>query len=180
MKRILIIFALLAAFALPVQVAEANSFTSTSNLFDQLQIITGKNASYLPMLPGGNTKFDIAIMLANDETIDPFYGAGENKSGFNVLYQTTTSDFINNSIASITIDEIWVSAGNAVVYEYNGANVELTGGTIFVSALVGNVNYVFAFSPSVKGSFNSVPVPAAVILFGSGLAGIVALRRKMK
>lgn len=174
MKRIFILFALLSAFALPVQMAEANSFTSFDNLFEQIKSITGKNPSFLPVLPNNDTKFDIAVMFATD-SYDPFAGAGKNLSGFNVLAQATLNDF-KNSVS--IIEAMYVSAGNAVAYEYDGASVNLSGGTIFVSALVDNTNYVFAITPT--GSFNAVPVPAAVVLFGTGVAGIVAMRRKLR
>lgn len=173
MKRILIIFALLSAFALPVQMAEANSFTMSGNLSDQLQIITGKNPSNLFGNLPSSKFFDIAVFYASQEH-DPFAGQGNVLSGFNVLANVKANDFFSS------VDEVWVSAGGSVAYEYNGASIQLPGGTIFVSASIDNVNYVFAMSLSSEKRFNPVPVPAAAVLFGSGLVGIVALRRKIK
>lgn len=173
MKRIFIIFALISAFALPAQMAEANSFSTTSNLLEQIQSITGKNASNLMgRLPSGKT-FDIAVLFASSES-DPFAGAGSQLGGLNVLLGVTPSEFFSS------VEEVYASSGDAVAYEYNGGTVALTGGTIFVSTHIDNVGYVFALSPSNKGSFNPVPLPAAVVMFSSGLVGLVALRRKMK
>lgn len=72
--------------------------------------------------------------------------------------------------------------GEQLVYQPDGYGydaVYLSGGTIFIGLNFGwgnEVDAILAFSPA---PINAVPVPAAVWLMGSGLAGIVALRRRV-
>lgn len=175
MKRILLIFALLSAIVLPAQLARADSFTGSSDLLAQLQSITGKNAVNLfGSLPGAAQYFDIAVLYASGAG-DPFAGSGDSNHGLNVLRGVLTQDFF----ASLVVNESASSSGTPAVYEYNGSSVALPGGTIFVSASLDNTDYVFAVALSSKSLFGT-PAPAALLLFGSGAAGIVALRRKLR
>ena len=63
----------------------------------------------------------------------------------------------------------------ATIYTYQGSNVlqhDAVTGTQLNTFTVGNGGIAMAYVPTV------VPIPAAVWLFGSGLAGLGFLRRK--
>lgn len=178
MKRILIIFALFAAFALPAQEAQAYSFSGSGNLFVQIMTATGKK----PIDWRGNFEpveaYDIAVLYASDDSADPFAGAGANGKGFLVNYNTSPEEFIRT--AHLTV---YSALGTSVLYEYNGAAISLAGGTVFAGGTIDGVDYVFALTPNelaIFGNPPAVPVPAAAILLGSGLVGIMAVRRKMR
>lgn len=175
MKRILVILTLLSAFILPLQTAQANSFNTSDNLFGQVQNITGQNAvNWFGYMPNFNDYFDIAVLYSSQDGSDPFAGAGVHAHGFDMLKGVLPQDFFGNSA-----HEVVSSSGGMVAYEYNGTTIELPGGTIFVSTSIDDVNYIFAMSLS-SNAFFGAPAPAAVLLLGTGLAGIVAMRRKVR
>lgn len=58
--------------------------------------------------------------------------------------------------------------------------IEIEAGTVFAGLSFGNSQAIDAIVAIAPGQFNIVPIPGAVWLMGTGLAGLVALRRRNK
>lgn len=88
------------------------------------------------------------------------------------------TDILNN-YAGVTVSGAFYY-GQELVYQPDGYTpVSLSGGTVFIGLNLGlgnEVDVILAFSAA---PINAVPVPAAVWLLGSGVAGIMVLRKRM-
>lgn len=189
MRRILITFGLLICLTLPAQVASAYSY-DPSMLFSEniLALVAEGNGTvrkYTTTPQSAGDPFDLIQIysssgvnaLANDgrKTEDGFYMAHE------ILpeaFKVSVSIVGNTPLHSVIGEAYTVNLKSNVVYDYNGKSMTIYGGTKFLFVQTLDGDFVFAMTPS--GIYNPVPVPAAILLMGSGLAGLAALRRRVR
>lgn len=123
----------------------------------------------------GNSRHDFADL----EGAWGSNSALENIAGMTVSHGGSVHAF-SDLVASICL---YVGAGMEYSPEAGLDSLLVEGGTFFVSFAIpgsGNaVDFMFALSSNPM-SFKSAPAPAAFILFGTGLAGIIAARRRVR
>lgn len=109
------------------------------------------------------------------------YAVGDIKIGWDGsgASQVSLLDIVDGLVDGVRVSGAYFY-GESLVYRPEGYEaVVFEGGTMFIGLDLGlgnEVDAILAFSPA---PVNAVPVPAALWLFGSGLAGIAALRRAM-
>ena len=193
MKRIFIVFSLLFCLGVSAPLASAaDSFDVNKTLAENLaEWVDGSKSSAQP-LPGfgSSSLFDIALIYANPEAGLARAAAGlANYKGFdvvqNVSIRVTPDEMAGRFTSSnpmISKVNFFILAGTeSLSYEWDGKLINVVPGTVFMDFCLGfgveGMDMIVMFTPA--GTFSAVPVPAAVWFFGSGLAGIAVLRRKL-
>lgn len=183
MKRILIVFGLLVCFALPAQIASAAYSYDPALLFkaniEALADAGSKDgvADFFPTFINSKTpNLDIIQVYGTKVLNTPLSVAG-----FDMLQGVKFQEvelFIYNNIGTslnMSVKEAYSVQDIANDVFLDGLHVR--AGDIFMyvkNSLVGDM----VFLVTATGHHNPVPVPAALWLMGSGLAGLVALRRR--
>lgn len=204
MKRILML-AMLLMLALGAQSALAAPFVFGPSVFDDQtglkenleKLITGDTDLFEFVMPTtGLTDRHIKLVAVSQTAINLNFGlydasdnllagAGDADSAWATEFLGDMSDFVvkwnggSKSLAD-SLGIVYTYGDDPIAYSpLRGLEgIYLDGGTIlFGMSLTGGpgVDFVLAISDA---SFQPVPVPAAVWLFGTGLAGIAALRRR--
>ena len=133
---------------------------------DAVQAAGDIDATWFFFGPSGNHTADTAITVTSDD------GAGNvtlDMSGWRVFWNNTNINMGTGADAVVTCGNT-CEDGDTYTLDYN-AYVPDDGATNF-----GNVFYGVHLS----GTISSVPVPAAVWLFGSGLVGLAGVARRRK
>lgn len=188
MKRILIIFGLLACLVLPAQIASAYSYDPGLLFSENIQALAlegnGSVRNYTKTPQSAGDPFDL-IQIYSSSGVNALGGNNKTQEGFyfaeDILPETfrvSVSILGDTPLHSVIKDAYSVSIKNNVTYEYDGKSMTIYGGTKFLFVQTLDGDFVFAMTPA--GIYNAVPVPAAVWLLGSGLAGVAALRRKLR
>lgn len=182
MKRILIVFGLLVCFALPAQIASAYSYNPAESFEANLEALVDSGAK------DGRKDFFPTMALSQMPDLDVIQVYGTNVlntplsvSGFDMMQGVKFQEvemFIYSSIGT----NLMFSVSKAYSVKGIGNDVFLDGlnvraGDIFVfveNSVVGDM----VFLVTATGHHNPVPVPAAIWLMGSGVAGLMALRRR--
>lgn len=118
-------------------------------------------------------------VLTSAGTIAQDWGSGAlgDLSGYSISWDGLNSPIsLNNYLNAV------YSFGDDFVYQPDGeTGVVVTNDTYFFGFSIpgsgNNVDFIIAFGSE---PFSPVPVPAALWLMGSGLAGLVALRKRVK
>jgi hypothetical protein len=141
--------------------------------------------------PGLLTGIEFNIFLAYDDTTIIDFGLATG-SGWqpDLDFQTTVSahdgwNFVDVSSAGITLN-----TGDMFVIDFRrGNNIGLIGGSILNQYTKGRLYfegslfdeyYDIAFRTYVDPDLNPVPEPATMLLFGTGMAGLLSSRLRMK
>lgn len=193
MKRIFIVFSLLLTLGVFAPMAKAdNSFNAGVSLKENLSIwLTDNNTKYNFMKYGFDSpdKFNVALIYVSPE-LQPIYQSSlTDFNGFafatNVIIDGRMDSMLDNFFSGfdhsvVESSQVYMTQGsNPLVYEWDNKTISLVSGIAFMGFTIGAgpdaMDIVVAFAPT--ESF-ATPVPAAVWLLGSGIAGLVALRRK--
>lgn len=192
MKRIFIVFSLLLALGISAPMANAaDSFDANKSLSDNLAELAKATKTHI--IPkgsfSGTTTFDVSVIYAN-AAVQLLYNSNvKEKSGFSMVENVAVdgtadsmlANFFNSFDHFVVDTKLFMSAGGkSMAYEWNGELLELKGGTVFMGLSLGlsnaeAIDLVFAIKPYKPAQ---TPVPAAVWLLGSGIAGLAVLRRK--
>lgn len=130
---------------------------------------------------------DQSNIIGDSFSMDQYWGSatvphnlGDLSIGWDSQGMQTASllDIIDGLVPGVSVSGAFYF-GNDLVYQPEGYDaLVFAGGTIFIGLDLGmgnSVDAILAFSPA---PVNAVPVPAALWLMGTGLAGIVALRKR--
>lgn len=184
MKRMFIIFGLLVCFALPAQIASAYSFNSSLSLADNLNGLVaehgGRVINYSTSIIG---QYDLLQLSgpAGSNILDSGYAA----EGFRIVQDVDTDSFKlldpytgEVALQSAITEAYMIKGTGSAVYEYNGQALPIYNGAVIFTVSTAAGNFTMMAISTGFYSPSSVPVPAAVWLMGTGIAGLVALRRR--
>lgn len=190
MKRLFILGGLLLCLGIsaPLAVA-ADSFDINRSLADNLAEWTDQSqSSYLKLLTfASNSQFDVLLAFADPDLMSGRPGGSlADHQGFKVLRDVSISnrdlvaDFFPDLNAASAPDFFLFRGTESLAYEWDGKLINLVPGTVFMGFDLGGGNgadMVLLLTPA--GTYNPVPLPAAVWLFGTGVAGLAVMRRKL-
>jgi hypothetical protein len=128
--------------------------------------------------PVGDTQDSFVLHIANGYQLDSLFATTSNATGPTGF--TASLEIFDQLTALTGISAIWQVPLNAT--STNQVTIPLGAGDYSVSMFGGQslVAGHFAFSYSLEFNVTPVPVPNAAWLFASGLAGLVARKRKNK
>lgn len=184
MKRILIILGLLACFALPAQIASAYSYNSSLSFADNINGLAQEAGGRVQQLPPALGTYDLLQLYGNVPGVN-ILGSDLVAQGFSIVQDVDTGAFklvdpYTGAVAlQAAITETYmVKKTTNAVYEYNGNTIAIQNGSIFMSISTAAGSFVLLAVPTGVYPASPVPVPAAVWLTGTGLAGLMAMRRR--
>lgn len=163
-----------------VSLGSASSATCTGSLANTCSVTDGVNTAT------EGSPAVVTLTFLNDVTISEVF-ASSLDGAF-----TTTGDFLVDFGIPGGLAQIAVSTGSAffspLLLSFNGAlPTDISNGGTFVFSLLAGVSNTFSITGNVttngvKGSYDiaisAVPLPPALLLFGTALAGMGLLRRK--
>lgn len=170
--------------------------TNVSNIFPDSILIGGFDKSMLEQ------KFYFQAIFAADSVIDAdskFFNTGGTEFAFADIASAWGTGNAADTIADMTLShkgntykfsdliiDIQLYVGEEVAYKPEAdldSAIIIEGGSYFVSFSIpgstSKFDFAFVLAPN-PIEFRSTPAPAALILFGTGLAGIFATRRRVK
>lgn len=178
MKRIILTFSMLLCFAFTAQVASAYTIVDTIDFDSNIAALAaeaGGRAVKVPPVITSGAPWDLVLVYSKGGD-NPLSGSILNESGFQMVQDIVAESFMVNGEALMGKTAWALYQTSGAVYEAGANSLVLKNGTIFVA--IGDMDYVFALTPA--GVYSpAVPLPGALLLFGTGAAGLAALRRRM-
>lgn len=124
------------------------------------------------IVPASDNKF-ITSMVHTTQNAQFLPGGGDKGTGFDILFDFTTAnketpiqDRFNNH--------------DTIVFYITGAGVDETDFNFLNTTGAANVGAHIALGGTVSSGITNVPIPGALVIFGSGLVGIFGIRRRMR
>lgn len=194
MKRILTVFALLVCFALPAQIASAYSFDPAKSLNQNLSALSQESGNRIVAMngafkPASGYYFNLVqVYIDKSLGIDALGVQAQNMNGLSALVGMEYADLVLNLGGGTTAglnDRTAVkwfadTTGNDMLLEFDGGSITVNGASIFCVDLNGDGNFMDAIYVLTPGHAPAVPAPAAALLLGTGVAGMLTLRRKQR
>jgi hypothetical protein len=182
---VILLFVLVSAQAAPVSLTQEQSITSDGQSFD-FQFLS------LPSSDGSGGQFSITLSGDYSPRTPPPLSEGSIVSldiaaGTVELYNSSSSAAIfSNTVNGLSLNSTNFSGGGnnvtlGYIFDMNAALLDSILLDSIFSVSVQNssdVNSSFGGSVAVGIAYNIVPIPAAVWLFGSALAGLGWIRRR--
>lgn len=210
MKRLLLMLTMLATLLSPglsqaSTFVFGSAFDDALTLEQNLAALAGVSAGTFTEIQPGNistsTKYTLSAVGYSQKAVDaelnitvghdvvfstskPF-ASGNEFSADELMFRFTNfiTDQSNNAfLSALLLDSTYISAAYELSEDLEIDGTTYVEGTIFISFIIpdwdgykSGTDFILALSPSA-----AVPVPAAVWLLGSGVAGLMTLRRKLR